>query len=228
MFDKLKAFESRYEEIGNLLMDPDVVSDQETYKKLMKEHKQITPVVEKYREYAAAKAAEAEALMLLEDGSLDKEFRELAQEELNEAKDTIERTAEELKILLLPRDPNDDKNVIIEIRGGAGGEEAALFAGSLMRMYSMYAENRRWKIEVLGGNETELGGFKEVSFMIEGEGAYSRLKYESGVHRVQRVPETETSGRTATVAALVWIRPEDSVTGTRCTRWPPDSNFRRE
>ena len=208
MFDKLKAVETRYEEIGQLLMDPAVVSDQEQYKKLMKEHKQITPVVEKYREYAAAKNAEEEALMLLEDGGLDKDFKELAQEELSQAKETIEHCAEELKILLLPRDPNDDKNVIIEIRGGAGGEEAALFAGSLMRMYSMYAEARRWKIEVLGGNETELGGYKEVSFMIEGEGAYSRFKFESGVHRVQRVPETETSGRIHTSTVTVAVLPE--------------------
>ena len=208
MFDKLKAVESRYEEIGELLMDPAVVSDQEAYKKLMKEHKQITPVVEKYREYAAAKQAEEEALTLLEDSSLDKDFKELAQEELSQAKEDIERCSEELKILLLPRDPNDDKNVIIEIRGGAGGEEAALFAASLMRMYSMYAESRRWKIEALGGNETELGGYKEVSFMIEGEGAYSRLKYESGVHRVQRVPETETSGRIHTSTVTVAVLPE--------------------
>jgi len=208
MFDKLKAVEARYEEIGNLLMDPDVVSDQDQYKKLMKEHKQITPLVEKFREYTAAKASEEEALMLLEDSELDKEFKELAQEELNEAKAAIERCAEELKILLLPRDPNDDKNVIIEIRGGAGGEEAALFAGSLMRMYSMYAESRRWKIEIMSGNETELGGYKEVSFMIEGEGAYSRLKYESGVHRVQRVPETETSGRIHTSTVTVAVLPE--------------------
>ena len=208
MFDKLKAVEARYEEIGNLLMDPDVVSDQDQYKKLMKEHKQITPLVEKFREYTAAKASEEEALMLLEDSELDKEFKELAQEELNEAKAAIERCADELKILLLPRDPNDDKNVIIEIRGGAGGEEAALFAGSLMRMYSMYAESRRWKIEIMSGNETERGGYKEVSFMIEGEGAYSRLKYESGVHRVQRVPETETSGRIHTSTVTVAVLPE--------------------
>ncbi len=208
MFDKLKAVEDRYEEIGQLLIDPDVVSDQEQYKKLMKEHKQITPVVEKYREYAAAKKAEEEALMLLDDGSLDKDFKELAQEELGEAKATIERCSEELKVLLLPRDPNDDKNVIIEIRGGAGGEEAALFAAALMRMYSMYAEARRWKIEMVGGNETELGGYKEVSFMIEGEGAYSRFKYESGVHRVQRVPETETSGRIHTSTVTVAVLPE--------------------
>ncbi len=208
MFDKLKAVEARFDEIGELLMDPAVVSDQEQYKKLMKEHKQLTPIVEKFREYAAAKTAEEEALMLLEDSSLDKDFKELAEEELREAKQTQEACAEELKILLLPRDPNDDKNVIIEIRGGAGGEEAALFAGSLMRMYSMYAESKRWKIEIMGGNETELGGWKEVSFMIEGEGAYSRFKYESGVHRVQRVPETETSGRIHTSTVTVAVLPE--------------------
>ena len=208
MFDKLKAVEKRFEEIGEMLMDPAVVSDQEQYKKLMKEHKQLTPVVEKFREYAAAKTAEEEALMLLEDSSLDKDFKELAEEELREAKRVQETCAEELKILLLPRDPNDDKNVIIEIRGGAGGEEAALFAGSLMRMYSMYAESKRWKIEIMGGNETELGGWKEVSFMIEGEGAYSRFKYESGVHRVQRVPETETSGRIHTSTVTVAVLPE--------------------
>ncbi|MBO5725847.1 MAG: peptide chain release factor 1 [Clostridia bacterium] len=194
--------------MGNELMKPEVVSDNDTFKKLMKEHKQLTPIVEKFREYRAAKEAEAEAKELLDAGGLDKDFKELVEEEYNEAKAKIEETSEELKILLLPRDPNDDKNVIVEIRGGAGGEEAALFAGSLMRMYSMYAESRRWKIEVLSANETELGGFKEVSFMIEGEGAYSRLKYESGVHRVQRVPETETQGRIHTSTVTVAVLPE--------------------
>ena len=208
MFDKLKAVEERFEEIGNELMKPEVVSDNETFKKLMKEHKQLTPIVEKFREYRAARDAEAEARELLDAGGLDKDFKELVEEELTEAKQKIEEASEELKILLLPKDPNDDKNVIVEIRGGAGGEEAALFAGSLMRMYSMYAESRRWKIEVLGGNETELGGYKEVSFMIEGEGAYSRLKYESGVHRVQRVPETETQGRIHTSTVTVAVLPE--------------------
>ena len=208
MFDKLKAVEERFEEIGNELMKPEVVSDNETFKKLMKEHKQLTPIVEKFREYRAARDAEAEARELLDAGGLDKDFKELVEEELAEAKQKIEEASEELKILLLPKDPNDDKNVIVEIRGGAGGEEAALFAGSLMRMYSMYAESRRWKIEVLGGNETELGGYKEVSFMIEGEGAYSRLKYESGVHRVQRVPETETQGRIHTSTVTVAVLPE--------------------
>ena len=172
MFDKLKAVEARYEEIGELLMDPDIVSDNEQFKKLMKEHKDLTPIVEKFREYTAAKNNEAEARELLEAGGLDKDFRELAEEELESAKKAQEEIAEELKILLLPKDPNDDRNVIVEIRGGAGGEESALFAGSLYRMYSMYAESRRWKIEIVGANETELGGYKEISFMIAGEGAY--------------------------------------------------------
>ena len=208
MFDKLSSVESRFEEVGDLLMKPETVMDNELYKKLMKEHKQLTPIVEKYREYKAAKTAEEEARMLLDEGGLDKDFKELVEEELNEAKEKIEETSEELKILLLPKDPNDDKNVIVEIRGGAGGDEAALFAGSLMRMYSMYAEARRWKMEIINANETELGGIKEVSFMIEGEGAYSRLKYESGVHRVQRVPETETQGRIHTSTVTVAVLPE--------------------
>ncbi len=208
MFDKLSSVEVRFEEVGNLLMQPETVMDNELYKKLMKEHKQLTPIVEKYREYKAAKNAEEEARMLLEEGGLDKDFKELVEEELNEAKAKIEETGEELKILLLPKDPNDDKNVIVEIRGGAGGDEAALFAANLMRMYSMYAEARRWKIEVININETELGGIKEVSFMIEGEGAYSRFKYESGVHRVQRVPDTETQGRIHTSTVTVAVLPE--------------------
>ena len=208
MFDKLKAVEARYEEIGELLMDPDIVSDNEQFKKLMKEHKDLTPIVEKFREYTAAKNNEAEARELLEAGGLDKDFKELAEEELEASKKAQEEIAEELKILLLPKDPNDDRNVIVEIRGGAGGEESALFAGSLFRMYSMYAESRRWKIEIVGANETELGGYKEISFMIAGEGAYSRLKYESGVHRVQRVPETETQGRIHTSTVTVAVLPE--------------------
>ena len=211
MFDKLKAVEQRFEEIGHLLSDPAVISDNEQFKKLMKEHKDLTPIVDKFREYSAAKTAEAEAKELLDAGGLDKDFKELVEEEYLEAKANIEIFSEELKILLLPKDPNDDRNVIVEIRGGAGGEEAALFAGVLMRMYTMYAESRRWKVEIINANETELGGYKEVSFMIEGEGAYSRFKYESGVHRVQRVPETETSGRihTSTVTVAVLAEAED-------------------
>lgn len=208
MLEKLKAVEQRYNEIGEELMKPEVISDNAQYKKLMQEHKHLTPVVEKYREYAAAERTAQEAKELLDAGGLDKDFKELAEEELAEAKERMEQTSEELKILLLPRDPNDDRNVIIEIRGGAGGEEAALFAAALMRMYSMYAESRRWKMEVLSMNATELGGVKEVSFMIEGDGAYSRFKYESGVHRVQRVPETETSGRIHTSTVTVAVLPE--------------------
>lgn len=208
MFEKLKAVEERYEEVGRQLMDPAVVSDQEQFTRLMKEHKQLTPLVEKYREYAGAISDGEAAREILEEPGLDREMKELAEEELAGAKAREEALAEELKILLLPRDPNDDKNVIVEIRGGAGGEEAALFAGVLMRMYSMYAEGRRWKTEVVSANETELGGYKEVSFMVEGEGAYSRLKFESGVHRVQRVPETETAGRIHTSTVTVAVLPE--------------------
>ncbi len=208
MFDKLNAVEARFEEIGNLLLDPQVVSDNESYKKLMKEYKQLNPLVDKYREYTANKQAESEAKQLLDEGGLDKDFKELVEEEYETAKQNLEVIKEELKILLLPKDENDDRNVIVEIRGGAGGEEAALFAGVLMRMYSMYAESRRWKTEIISANETELGGYKEVSFMIEGEGAYSRFKYESGVHRVQRVPETETQGRIHTSTVTVAVLPE--------------------
>ena len=208
MFDKLKAVEMRFEEVGQLLSDPSVISDNEQFKKLMKEHKEISPIVEKFREYTAAKTSEEEAKMLLDEGGLDKDFKELVEEEYLTAKDDIARISEELKILLLPKDPNDDRNVIVEIRGGAGGEESALFAHSLFRMYSMYAEAKRFKVDVINLNETELGGCKEVSFMIEGEGAYSRFKYESGVHRVQRVPETESSGRIHTSTVTVAVLPE--------------------
>ena len=208
MFDKLKAVESRYEQIGVELTRPEVVSDNEQFRKLMKEHSELTPIVEKYREYTKAKASEEEALALLEEGGLDKDFKELVEEELRQAKADIEVFADELKILLLPKDPNDEKNVIVEIRGGAGGEEAALFAGSLFRMYSMFAESKRFKVEVMNANETELGGFKEISFMIEGSGAYSKFKYESGVHRVQRVPDTETQGRIHTSTVTVAVLPE--------------------
>ncbi len=208
MFDKLEAVVNRYEQIGEELTHPEIVSNNELFRKLMKEHSELTPIVEKYREYTAAKNTEKEALELLADGGLDKELKELAEEELKEAKENIAVFSDELKILLLPKDPNDDKNVIVEIRGGAGGEEAALFAGSLFRMYSMYAESKRWSIEVVNANETELGGFKEISFMIEGEGAYSRFKYESGVHRVQRVPDTETQGRIHTSTVTVAVLPE--------------------
>ena len=208
MFEKLNAVEQRYEKINLLLADPDVVSDQQRYRSLMKEHKNLTPIVEAFHRYTAAKNRGEEAAELLKDSTADAELRLLAEEELQEAKAETEACAEQLKILLLPKDPNDDRSVIVEIRGGAGGDEAALFANSLFRMYSMYAEAMRWKIELLSANETELGGFKEVSFSVEGEGAYSRLKYESGVHRVQRVPETETQGRIHTSTVTVAVLPE--------------------
>ena len=208
MFDKLETVVNRYEQIGIELTRPDVASNNEQFRKLMKEHSELTPIVEKYREYTAAKASEEEALEILGEAGIDKELKELAEEQLKESKENIAVFADELKILLLPKDPNDEKNVIVEIRGGAGGEEAALFAGSLYRMYTMYAESRRWSIEVLNANETELGGYKEISFMIEGSGAYSRFKYESGVHRVQRVPDTETQGRIHTSTVTVAVLPE--------------------
>ncbi|MBQ8203021.1 MAG: peptide chain release factor 1 [Clostridia bacterium] len=208
MLDKLAAVENRYEQIGVELTRPETVSDNALFTKLMKEHSELTPIVEKYREYRAACESESEAEALLSEGGLDKDFKELVEAELIEAKENKQIFAEELKILLLPKDPNDDKNVIVEIRGGAGGEEAALFAAALYRMYSMYAEGKRWSIDVTNVNETELGGYKEISFMIEGVGAYSRFKYESGVHRVQRVPDTETQGRIHTSTVTVAVMPE--------------------
>lgn len=208
MFDKLKDAEHRYEEINDLLMDPGVVNNQETYRSLMKEYKNLTPIVEKYREYSHAKESMEEARSLLDEGGMDRDFKEMVEEEYTTAKEQIEVIGEELKVLLLPRDPNDDKSVIIEIRGGAGGDEASLFAYSLYRMYTMYAETMNWKTELLNANETEVGGFKEVSFSLEGDGAYSRLKFESGVHRVQRVPETEAQGRIHTSTVTVAVLPE--------------------
>lgn len=208
MFDKLEVFKTRYDEINELLYDPNVVSDQEKYTALMKEQKNLTPIVEKYEEYKKAKLDLDEARQLLDGGGLDRDFKEMVEIEIENSREVIEKTSEELKILLLPKDPNDDRNVIVEIRGGAGGEEAALFSGVLFRMYSMYAESKRWKTEILNANETELGGYKEISFMTSGEGAYSRLKYESGVHRVQRVPETETQGRIHTSTVTVAVLPE--------------------
>ena len=194
MFDKLIEVEKRFEEVNEMVCRPEIVTDQEQYTKLMKEIKQLTPVVEKFREYKKAKETNEESRMMLDDGGLDADFAEMVKEEFEQSKADIERIAEELKILLLPRDPNDDRNVIIEIRGGAGGEESALFAGVLFRMYSMYAEAKGFKTEVLNANETGLGGYKEISFSVEGDGAHSRFKFESGVHRVQRVPETESQG----------------------------------
>lgn len=207
MLEKLELMEQKYNDINEKLMDVNVINDTKQYAAYMKEYKNLTPIVEKYKEYRKYDTQLKDAEEMLSDRSLDREMKELAQADYDEAKEMLPQISEELKIMLLPKDPNDDKNVIIEIRGGAGGEEAALFANSLYRMYTMYAEMKHWKIEVLNANETELGGFKEISFSVEGEGAYSRLKYESGVHRVQRVPETESQGRvhtsTVTVAVLV-------------------------
>ncbi len=208
MFDKLQGIEDKLEKINSSLCDPEVVSNQEEYKKLMREAKTLTPIVEKFREYKKANSDLTEAKEMLADSSLDKEFRDMASEEAAKAQKKTEELKEELRVLLLPKDPNDYKNVIVEIRGGAGGEEAALFAGSLFRMYSMYAERKGWKTEIMNENPTELGGYKEISFMIEGEGAYSRLKFESGVHRVQRVPETESQGRVHTSTVTVAVLPE--------------------
>ena len=203
MFEKLESVEKRYEELTTKISDPSVIADNNEWRKLVKEHSSIEDVVTKYREYKQTinDMKEAEEMMN------DSELKELAEEEYYSSKEKLASIEEELKILLIPKDPNDDKSVICEIRGGAGGEEAALFAGTLFRMYSMYAERKHWKIEILNENETELGGYKEISFMVTGKGAYSRLKFESGVHRVQRVPDTESSGRIHTSAATVAVLP---------------------
>lgn len=207
MFDKLDDLVKRLQIVMEELNDPTVVNDQERFKKLMKEQNDLTPIVEKYNEYKEAQQTMEESLELLEEES-DEEMRELAKEELSQAKDDIARLENDLKILLLPKDPNDEKNVIVEIRAGAGGDEAALFAAELFRMYKNFAESNRWKVETMSLNESGIGGFKEAVFMINGKGAYSRLKYESGVHRVQRVPATESGGRIHTSTATVAIMPE--------------------
>lgn len=204
MFENLQVFENRYEELNMKLYDPASAADRELYASLMKEHKELEPIVTAYREYARCREALQGAKELLEDPDL----REMAQEEIKENQQKLEALEEEIKILLLPKDPNDDKNVVVEIRGGTGGEEAALFAYDLYRMYTAYAEKQGWRTEIVSLNETELGGFKEVSFLVDGQGAYSRLKFESGAHRVQRVPETETQGRIHTSAATVAVMPE--------------------
>lgn len=208
MLDKLKMADARYDEINNKLSDPTVIADNELYKALMKEYKSLTQLIETYRSYQKAVNDFDDAKATLDEAGSDEELREMAQEEFNDSKSRIEKLTEELKILLLPKDPDDDRNVIMEIRGGAGGEEAALFANSLFRMYTMYAQSQGWKIEVLSANPTELGGYKEVSFSIAGEGAYAKMKYESGVHRVQRVPETESQGRIHTSTITVAVLPE--------------------
>ena len=208
MLDKLIKVEEKFEDINEKLCQSDVVADMSQYKKLMQELKVLTPIVEKFRQLKAAQATLSEAKEMLDAGGLEKDFREMVQEEYEQAVEDVAVFQEELKVLLLPRDPNDDKNVIVEIRGGAGGEEASLFAGVLFRMYSMYAETKGWKAEILNSNPTELGGFKEISFNISGDGAYSRFKFESGVHRVQRVPETESQGRIHTSTVTVAVLPE--------------------
>ncbi len=208
MLQRLSEVEKRYEELMARLCDPSVVSQAETYRTLMKESSELEPVVTAYRAYACACKREQEAKELLAGGGLDRELRELAEEELADSRATVEQLTEELRVLLLPRDPNDSRNVILEIRAGAGGEESALFAGSLLRMYTLYAQTQGYRLEVVNANETELGGYKEVSCTVTGDGAYSRLKFESGVHRVQRVPETETGGRIHTSTATVAVLPE--------------------
>ena len=207
MFQKLDAVEKRLEELTEKISDPEVISNQNEWRELMKEHAELEPIVEKYREYKKVQKQYEEAKEIVDDSSADKELKDLAEMEMLEAKEKMPQIEEEIKILLIPKDKDDDKDVICEIRAGAGGEEAALFAGTLFRMYSMYAERKHWKLEILNENETGLGGFKEISFMISGKGAYSRLKFESGVHRVQRVPDTEASGRIHTSTATVAVLP---------------------
>jgi len=207
MFDKLEDTLIRFQEIIDELNDPSVINNQEKFRSLMKEQTDLSEIVEKYKEYKQIKQSIEDSLEMIENET-DEEMKELAKEELSECKSKIGDIEEELKVLLLPKDPNDDKNVIVEIRGGAGGDEAALFAAELFRMYSRFAERNRWKVDMMSLNENGIGGFKEVVFMINGNGAYSKLKYESGVHRVQRIPVTESGGRIHTSTATVAIMPE--------------------
>ena len=207
MFDKLEDLLIRFEELMSELSEPDVANDPVRFRKLMKEQSDLTPIVNAYKEYKQCKQNIEDSLALLEEES-DEEMRELAKEELNDSKARVEELEKELKILLLPKDPNDDKNVIVEIRAGAGGDEAALFAAEIYRMYLHYAESRNWKTEIMEADETGIGGMKSVTFMLSGQGAYSVMKYESGVHRVQRVPETESGGRIHTSTITVAIMPE--------------------
>lgn len=207
MFENLEEVLLHYDEVINELSEPDVLNNQEKYRSLMKEQTDLEPVVEKYKEYKEVKAGIEDSLLILEEEK-DEDMRELAKEELSDCRNRIEQIEHDLRILMLPKDPNDDKNVIVEIRGGAGGDEAALFAANLFRMYSRYAERNNWKIDMINSNENGIGGFKEVVFMIDGDGAYSKLKYESGVHRVQRIPVTESGGRIHTSTATVAIMPE--------------------
>ena len=203
MFEKLEAVEKKYEELTKIISDPEVIANQTEWQKAMKEHASMEEIVLKFREYKKIKQSMEEAEELMQDPDM----KELAEEEYYASKEKLPKLEEELKVLLIPKDPDDDKNIICEIRAGAGGEEAALFAGTLFRMYTMYAEKKHWKLEILNENETGLGGYKEISFMITGKGVYSRLKFESGVHRVQRVPYTESSGRIHTSTATVAVLP---------------------
>lgn len=207
MFDKLEDLVARYEVVMESLNDPDVINDQKQYRELMKEQSNLAPIVEKYQEYKTAKETIDDSLAMLDEES-DEEMREMLKEELNDAKAAVENCEQALKVLLLPKDPNDDKNVIVEIRAGAGGDEAALFAAEIYRMYVHYAEGKHWKVEMMEAEEIGIGGMKSVSFMVTGSGAYSVLKYESGVHRVQRVPETESGGRIHTSTISVAVLPE--------------------
>ena len=207
MFDKLEALEERFNTLAEKISDPEMIADQDTWRKMCKDHSDLSPIIDKYKEYKSAKKTIADDKEMLAEG-VEKELEDMVREELAETEKLLETICDELKILLLPKDPNDEKNVIVEIRGGTGGDEAALFAADLMRMYSMYAEARRWKIELLSSNPTDIGGYKEVCFSVEGAGAYSRLKFESGVHRVQRVPATESGGRIHTSAVTVAVLPE--------------------
>lgn len=207
MLKKLGVLEDTYKDLTEKISDPEIINDQRVWQKYMKEHADLEPIIMKYREYKAVLDAIAESKEILQEES-DEELRELAKMELSDMESQVEPLEEELKLLLVPKDPNDEKNVIVEIRGGAGGDEAALFAGDLLRMYSRYAERKGWKVSMLSSNETGVGGYKEVSFMIKGKGAYSRLKYESGVHRVQRIPSTESGGRIHTSTATVAVLPE--------------------
>ncbi|MBN2794340.1 MAG: peptide chain release factor 1 [Clostridia bacterium] len=207
MFEKLAFIEEKYESLGHKISDPEVISDQKLWMKLSKEYAEITSIVEKYRAYKNVLTGIEESKEIIHEGG-DPEFVEMAKMELSELQDQVGVLEEELKILLLPKDPNDDNNIIVELRAGAGGDEAGLFAAELMRMYIRYAEGRRWKVEMLDSNETGVGGIKEASFMIKGKGAYSRLKFESGVHRVQRIPKTESGGRIHTSTATVAVLPE--------------------
>lgn len=207
MLNKLEVLEDKYKELSEKIADPEIINNQKVWQKFIKEHAEVEPIVMKFREYKDVMNAIADSKTILQEES-DEELRELAKMELSEMEEKVEPIEEALKILLLPKDPNDDKNVIVEIRGGAGGDEAALFAGDLFRMYCRYAERRKWKIELLSASDTGVGGYKEVSFMIKGNGAYSVLKYESGVHRVQRIPSTESGGRIHTSTATVAVLPE--------------------